>query len=149
MSTLPQAVQDYLEMRRSLGYQLTGYGRVLSQFVAFLEQRDALLITTALALEFATQPTHASVVWRHTRLAIVRGFAIYLKAFDARHRGAARESAAGHVSPGDPVPVLGGRDRRADARRPRVASSAARRHLRDADRALIGHRDAHLGGVRA
>jgi hypothetical protein len=85
MSTLSQAVQDYLEMRRALGYKLAEHGRVLPQFVAFLEQRDAPLITTALALEFATQPTHASVVWRHTRLAIVRGFAIYLKAFDARH----------------------------------------------------------------
>ena len=31
------------------------------------------------------QPTQASVVWRHQRLAIVRGFAIYAQAFDARH----------------------------------------------------------------
>ena len=85
MSALFQAVQDYLEMRRALGYQLTEHGRVLPQFVAFLEQRDAPLITTELALEFATQPTHASVVWRHTRLAIVRGFAIYAQALDARH----------------------------------------------------------------
>jgi integrase len=85
MSVLSQAVQDYLEMRRALGYQLFEHGRVLPQFVAFLEQRDAPLITTALALEFATQPTHASVVWRHTRLAIVRGFAIYLQALDAGH----------------------------------------------------------------
>jgi integrase len=85
MIALSQAVQDYLAMRRALGYKLTDYGRVLSQFVEFLEQRDASLITTALALQFATQPTNASVVWRHTRLAIVRGFAIYLQAFDARH----------------------------------------------------------------
>ncbi len=85
MSRLSQAVQDYLEMRRALGYKLAEHGRVLPQFVAFLEQRDAPLITTALALEFATQPTHASVVWRHIRLAIVRGFAIYLQALDARH----------------------------------------------------------------
>lgn len=85
MSALSPAVQDYLEMRRALGYQLTEHGRVLSQFVEFLEQREAPLITTALALEFATQPTQASVVWRHTRLAMVRGFAIYLQAFDARH----------------------------------------------------------------
>lgn len=85
MSALSEAAQDYLEMRRALGYQLIEHGRVLPQFVAFLEQRDAPLITTALALEFATQPAHASVVWQHTRLAMVRGFAIYLHAFDARH----------------------------------------------------------------
>jgi integrase/recombinase XerD len=41
MSTLSQAVQDYLEMRRALGYKLAEHGRVLPQFVAFLEQRDA------------------------------------------------------------------------------------------------------------
>lgn len=85
MSLLGQAVQDYLAMRRALGYKLTEHGRVLPQFVEFLEQRDAPLITIALALQFATAPTQASVVWRHTRLAIVRGFAIYLQAFDARH----------------------------------------------------------------
>jgi integrase/recombinase XerD len=85
MSALSQAVQDYLEMRRALGYKLTEHGRVLPQFVEFLEQREAPLITTALALEFATQPTQASVVRRHQRLAIVRGFAIYVQAFDARH----------------------------------------------------------------
>ena len=85
MSALSQAVHDYLAMRRALGYKLTNHGRVLPQFVEFLEQRDASLITTALALQFATQPTQASAVWRHTRLAIVRGFAIYLRAFDARH----------------------------------------------------------------
>jgi integrase len=85
MSALSLAVQDYLAMRRALGYKLTEHGRVLAQFVEFLEQRDASLITTTLALQFATQPTHASVVWRHQRLAMVRGFAIYLQAFDARH----------------------------------------------------------------
>ena len=85
MIPLAQAVNDYLAMRRALGYQLTEHGRVLPQFAAFLEQRHAPLINTALALEFATQPADASVVWWHQRLAIVRGFARYLQAFDARH----------------------------------------------------------------
>lgn len=85
MSALSQAVEDYLAMRRALGYKLIDHGRVLPQFVAFLQQRQAPLITTALALQFASQPTQANVVWWHQRLAIVRGFAIYLQAFDARH----------------------------------------------------------------
>jgi integrase/recombinase XerD len=85
MIPLAQAVDDYLAMRRGLGYQLTEHGRVLPQFAAFLEQRNAPLITTVLALEFATQPADASVVWWHQRLAIVRGFARYLQAFDAGH----------------------------------------------------------------
>ena len=85
MISLSQAVDDYLAMRRALGYKLTEHGRVLPQFIEFLAQREAQLITTALALEFATQPAQASVVWWHQRLAIVRGFARYLQAFDARH----------------------------------------------------------------
>jgi integrase/recombinase XerD len=85
MSSLAQAVDDYLALRRALGYKLTIHGRVLPQFVEFLEQRDALMITTSLALEFATEPQNASVVWWHQRLAIVRGFAQYLQAIDARH----------------------------------------------------------------
>jgi integrase/recombinase XerD len=85
MIPLTEAVGDYLAMRRALGYQLTEHGRVLPQFAAFLAQRSESLITTELALEFATQPAEASVVWWHQRLAIVRGFARYLQAFDARH----------------------------------------------------------------
>jgi len=85
MIALRQAAHDYLAMRRALGYKLTEHGRVLPQFVEFLEQREAQLITTALALQFAMQPAQASVVWWHQRLAIVRGFAVYMQAFDARH----------------------------------------------------------------
>ena len=85
MSAFSDAVDDYLAMRRALGYQLAEHGRVLPQFARFLEQRNEPLITTALTLEFATQPADASVVWWHQRLAIVRGFARYLQPFDARH----------------------------------------------------------------
>jgi len=85
MSALDQAVNDYLALRRGLGFKLEMHGRVLPQFAEFLEQRDAMLITIALALEFATQPTSASVVWWHQRLAIVAGFARYLQGSDPRH----------------------------------------------------------------
>jgi integrase/recombinase XerD len=85
MIGLSQVVDDYLAMRRALGYKLIEHGRVLPQFVEFLGQREAQLITTALALEFAMQPAQASVVWWHQRLAIVRGFARYAQVFDARH----------------------------------------------------------------
>jgi integrase len=84
VSALRQSVEDYLQVRRALGYKLTIHGRVLPQFVEFLEQRDATVITISLALEFATQPENASVVWWHQRLAIVRDFASYLRAFDPR-----------------------------------------------------------------
>ena len=85
MSALDQAVNDYLTLRRGLGFKLETHGRVLPQFAEFLEQRDATLISTALALEFATQPASGSVVWWHQRLAIVAGFARYLQGSDPRH----------------------------------------------------------------
>lgn len=85
MIPLVQAVDDYVAMRRALGYQLTEHGRVLPQFARFLDERGEPLITTVLALEFAMLPAEASVVWWHQRLAIVRGFARYLQTFDARH----------------------------------------------------------------
>jgi site-specific recombinase XerD len=85
MIELSQALEDYLAMRRALGYKLTDHGRVLAQFVEFLARRKAPLITTELALQFATQPAQARVTWWHQRLAMVRGFAIYLQAFDTRH----------------------------------------------------------------
>jgi len=72
-------------LRRALGYKLEAHGRLLPQFVEFLEQRDATVITTALALEWAIEPRDASVVWWHQRLAVVRGFARYLQASDSRH----------------------------------------------------------------
>ena len=84
MSALRQAVDDYLAVRRALGYKLTIHGRVLPQFVEFLEARGAAQITTSLALAWATQPVDASVIWWHQRLAIVRGFALYLQASDPR-----------------------------------------------------------------
>lgn len=85
MNTLGGAVTDYLTLRRSLGYKLAAHHRLLPQFVAFLEQRHTTLITTALALEWATQPA-GSTVWWHQRLAVVAGFARYLQASDPRHQ---------------------------------------------------------------
>ena len=85
MSALGEAVDEYLALRRSLGYKLEAHGRLLPQFAEFCEQRQATVITTALALEWATQPAERSVVWCHQRLAIAAGFARYLNASDPRH----------------------------------------------------------------
>jgi integrase/recombinase XerD len=53
MNTLSQAVDDYLELRRGLGFKLVNYGAWLTEFVSFLEQKRTSHITTALALQFA------------------------------------------------------------------------------------------------
>jgi hypothetical protein len=61
MIPLGQAVDDYLAMRRALGYKLIEHGRVLPQFIEFLAQREAQLITIELALEAFGGHGHARV----------------------------------------------------------------------------------------
>ena len=56
MKTLRKAVEDYIALRRSLGFKLRDMATGLADFVSFLEQKAAPHITTALALEWATQP---------------------------------------------------------------------------------------------
>jgi integrase/recombinase XerD len=82
MTALHQAVEDYLTVRRTLGYKLVVQGTLLPDFVAYLEAAGASTITTELAVAWATQPTDTTPVWRGRRLAAVRGFARHLKAFD-------------------------------------------------------------------
>ncbi len=82
MSALDQAVQDYLIVRRALGYKLAENGRQLPDFVAYLEAAGARTVTTELAVAWATQPTGCTPVWWARRLAMVRGFACHLKAID-------------------------------------------------------------------
>jgi len=55
MSTLRVAVQDYLEMRRSLGFKLHDAGIGLMKFISFLERQNASHITLALALQWTQE----------------------------------------------------------------------------------------------
>jgi integrase/recombinase XerD len=77
MNTLQQAVDDYLALRRSLGYKLREYGECLMEFVSFLKKQGAAHITKKLAVEYATQRQHEKPVSWSRRLIIIRGFARY------------------------------------------------------------------------
>ena len=79
---LRDALGDYLSMRRALGFQLANAGRLLGQFVGYLEAHGADTITAEHALAWATQPAGASVHWQAIRLSVVRGFAAYLHGLD-------------------------------------------------------------------
>ena len=84
MNTLRQAVQEYLGMRRSLGFKLRSAGKGLLDFVTFMEQHRVSYITQSLALAWAQQPTGvASTEWAR-RLSHVRLFARYRSATDPR-----------------------------------------------------------------
>jgi integrase len=84
MRPLQKAVDDYLAMRRSLGYKLTNMGYNLRHFVAFMRKQHASVITTKLALRWAVKPQHVSSAQWATRFGHVRSFARYRSAFDPR-----------------------------------------------------------------
>jgi integrase/recombinase XerD len=84
MNTLRQSVQDYLTMRRSLGYKLQDAGKGLLDFVTFMEQHRAPYITHSLALAWAKQPSSAKPDEWARRLSYVRIFARHRSATDPR-----------------------------------------------------------------
>lgn len=81
MSPLEEALQDYLALRRALGYKLARSELLLAQFVAYLEAEGAPTITTDHALAWATLPDR-SRSWSAIRMSAVRGFARYLHTRD-------------------------------------------------------------------
>jgi integrase/recombinase XerD len=84
MTTLRQAVREYLRMRRDLGFTLREAGKGLLDFVTFMEQHRASSITQALALAWAQQPANVQPAHWAQRLSFVRGFAQYRSATDPR-----------------------------------------------------------------
>jgi integrase len=84
MSTLREAAEQYLQLRRNLGCQLRETGRLLQNFLAFAEREGASHVTTDLALRWAQQPSGVQPATWAVRLQVVRRFAIWLSAADRR-----------------------------------------------------------------
>lgn len=82
MTTIEQSIQDYLALRRNLGFKLRDAGLCLAKFAVFLEARSAVHITVALALEWAQQSPSMQPATCAQRLGYVRGFARYHVASD-------------------------------------------------------------------
>jgi integrase/recombinase XerD len=83
MSALHEAVDDYISIRRSLGFKLNAYPWMLHDFVDYLQWHGESKVTTQLALEWAQRPgadSHLSYLGK--RLCVVRGFARHMRAFD-------------------------------------------------------------------
>jgi integrase/recombinase XerD len=83
MSTLTEHAENYLTIRRALGFKLVGEGQPLAEFVACAEAAARRTITTQFALEWARRPQGGSPNYLSRRLRAVRGFARYLHALDA------------------------------------------------------------------
>ncbi len=110
MSTLRASVNDYLAMRRAMGYKAEGLRKLLLNFVAFCEARGATRVQNDLAVEWATStikvPVNDALFAR--RMDAVRVFARYQQALD----------------PATQVPAEGIRHRRYQSKEPNVFSEA-------------------------
>jgi integrase len=84
MKSLSKSLEEYLALRRALGFKLKEDGRVLTEFVSFLEGQGISYITTELAVQWATKPTNVQQSHWARRLRMVRFFAEYRSASDPR-----------------------------------------------------------------
>jgi integrase/recombinase XerD len=91
MSALHSRLEQYLALRRSLGFKLERSALWLPDFVTYLERKGAHVITTDLALEWAKQARSGRPTAWARRLALVRSFAEYLSAIDSRNEIPDRE----------------------------------------------------------
>jgi integrase/recombinase XerD len=81
MTELRSAMNDYLTVRRQLGFELKEPGRRLEQFVSFMERAGSEHVTSELALMWARSVSAHPYTWRRG-LGVVRGFARYLTTID-------------------------------------------------------------------
>jgi integrase len=85
MTTFAEHVDDYLRLRRRLGFKLEEHARLLPKFAAHLDAVGAEVVTIDLALGWAVEPVVPSrSVVPAMRLLVVRGFARYLAGIGPR-----------------------------------------------------------------
>jgi integrase/recombinase XerD len=84
MSGLGAHVDDYLRLRRALGFKLKEDELVLGQLVGYLEAAGATTVTSELAIGWARLPVGVHPNQWAKRLRIARGFAAYLQTIDPR-----------------------------------------------------------------
>lgn len=84
MSSLRNALGEYLALRRSLGFELRLAGRLLERFVDFADKQDAEFITCELAVRWATLPPDVQPAQWANRLGMVRRFARHHLATEPR-----------------------------------------------------------------
>jgi integrase/recombinase XerD len=82
MITLRQAVDEYLTLRRDMGFKLLQAGQLLHQAVSYMEAQNASHLTLDLALQWAMQPKDAKPATWATRLMVLRSFARHHSAVD-------------------------------------------------------------------
>lgn len=81
MNDLRRHSEDYLSLRRALGYKLVGEGRLLAGFITFCEQTGVSRLSTKMAVAWTTD-VPGSAAYLARRMRVARCFAGYLHALD-------------------------------------------------------------------
>jgi integrase len=79
---LQAQVDEYLRLRRALGFKLKEEGRLLGQMAAYLEAAGAETVSIELAVRWARLPVGVHPNHWSKRLRVARGFAAYLHTLD-------------------------------------------------------------------
>jgi integrase len=82
MNDLTDRLNDYLRMRRALGFKLETQGFFLGEFVRFVEASGAKTLTAQLAISWAQLPEGVQSIHWARRLSAARGFAEFLRTID-------------------------------------------------------------------
>jgi hypothetical protein len=79
MTVLEQHLDEYFQLRRTLGHKLAHAHRYLPRFVSYLDEHGAEFVTIEAALAWSLEPSvPVGSVVPADRMMIVRGFARYL-----------------------------------------------------------------------
>lgn len=82
MSDVAQLIDDYLRLRRSLGFKLEKNGLLLAQFHRYLQEKNITAITVEVMVDWAILPG-GDRQWHAARLGILRSFARWAHVFDS------------------------------------------------------------------
>jgi integrase/recombinase XerD len=85
MTTLAKHLDEYLQLRRTLGHKLADAHRLLPRFVTYLDEHGAEFVTIEAAFAWSLAPAvPVGSVVPADRMMLVRGFARYLSGIDPR-----------------------------------------------------------------
>lgn len=86
MTVLREHLEDYLAIRRAVGFKLARTELLLNDFIDYLAVHDSEVITNSLSFAWASLPANPSSSWHAHRLSVVRMFARYLHVIDPAHQ---------------------------------------------------------------
>jgi len=86
MTGLSEHLDDYLRIRRAVGFKLERSELLLTDFVGYLESEGLDTVTVDAAITWAAIPPNGISGWHAHRLSVVRGFARHLYVIDPAHQ---------------------------------------------------------------